>query len=312
MSILAQRLKNQREGCESFFEINRKSNYEPKMRLEIQCYYIKLNDLGVFMVRDLAKYLAEMITQYVHTLADFVNANNNPRVFQKLSLAATKFINSACDKGETGQLILWMLLEGVLGVPKVLTKEKTSLNQYNFGSDGIHAYLDPTTKQLIIYIGESKLRENINNSINSVITSFDNYIAGNNGKISFDQDVYLLDKQAIQDVCSSELLDALNEFARPGSIIRSTTLYYFCVFTGYNSTLIREITNLLKNEGIDSAKKYLSNHFNEEVDSVFATITKSVSKHKFIRNLRLIWFAIPFEDVNTFVEYLKQEVTGAC
>lgn len=307
-SLLVERLNEQQESCRSLFEHLVSKDYSPDLRLEIDCYYIRMDDTGRFRDRELAQYLGEMLTQYVHTLTDIVSASISPRKSQRLSMDAARLIRQKKESGDLGEIVLWMLIEGVLGVPKVLSKHphKTNVNMPNFGTDAVHARLSPSDSCLELYVGESKLRTSLNSSIGSVIESFESYITGHGGNVPLDQDVYLIDQYAAKDTHDLTFLTTLEKFCRPGSSTRGSAKFNFCVFTGYDSQVLEGMDEL----AFDKLKAALEERYQVEMKNASEKIERRVVGNNVIRRLRIVWFVLPFQSVRQFEEEVIQAISG--
>lgn len=306
-SLLRGRLAEQQESCLSLFEHLMSTDYRPELRLKIDCYYIRMDDMGRFRDRELAKYLGEMLTQYVHTLTDIVASSISPRSFQKLSLDAARLIRQKRESGDLGEIVLWMLIEGVLGIPKVLSKHphKTNIRLPNFGTDAVHAQWNPLDSCLELYVGESKLRTSLDSSIGSVIESFETYITGHNGNVPLDQDVYLVDKYAVEDA-DLTFLTTLKDFCQPGSSTRGSARFVFCVFTGYDSQLLAELGKL----SFEETEKFLRDRYKIEMINASEKIERRVDRSDLIRMLRIVWFVLPFQSVRQFEDEVIHVISG--
>lgn len=304
-NLLQLRLNDQKIACESLFSRIHFTSHEPELRLDINCYHINLDDSGTPRAKELAKYLAEMLTQYVHSLSDVVDAQNNPRDFQRLSLDAARFL-ARKKQGELGEFILWMLLEGIVGVPKVLTKHplKTNTNMQNFGSDGVHAGIDQDNK-LVIYIGESKLKKTITSSMDDAINSLLDHMNVKTGKIALDQDIYLLDHHAAKDITDPNLARMLKDFAKPGSLTRGSAYYQLSVFTGYDSKVISQLNQQHHTQVHD----FLKSNYLKEVKRISDQIYKKVAVSN-VKSLRVVWFVLPFDTIQDFEDAFIAAVRG--
>jgi hypothetical protein len=74
--------------------------------------------------------------------------------------------------GESGELLLYFLLETALGIPQVLCKMplKTNTQMHVHGTDGVHVKALPNGN-LALYWGESKLYADVNSAIASCFES---------------------------------------------------------------------------------------------------------------------------------------------
>ncbi|WP_206074843.1 DUF1837 domain-containing protein, partial [Alexandriicola marinus] len=80
--------------------------------------------------------------------------------------------------GEAGEILLFVLVEWLLGAPQIVSKMylKTNNNMPVHGTDGIHAKFDDETKKLLLYWGESKAHNSIGNAFSSAMRSIKEFI----------------------------------------------------------------------------------------------------------------------------------------
>lgn len=306
-SLLKKRMDYQQEACQSLFSRVHFEDYNPHLRVNVDCYYLKLDDSGKPRVRDLAQYIGSMLTQYVHTLSKIYDSLSDPVAAHQLSIDAMRFLVAKNKKGELGEFILWMLLEGVAGVPKVLTKHphKTNTNMQNFGSDGVHAGYD-TNGNLIIYWGESKLYSDVKAAINKAVNSFNDHLTIKSGKVALDQDIYLIDNYSCDDVYDEKLQKLLKAFVRPGSITRGNTIYQLAAFVGYNSKILSDIESM----HFSKVQNYLEIEYCKQSKEICDIIKGLFDGNSDIQNLRVMWFVLPFKSVDDFVKTFLSIVRG--
>ncbi|MCA1712567.1 MAG: DUF1837 domain-containing protein [Actinobacteria bacterium] len=81
--------------------------------------------------------------------------------------------------GEGGELLLYLLLEVVLGIPQILCKMplKTSSAMHVHGADGVHAAARDDGG-LAIYWGESKLHANVTDAVRECLDSVSKMLVG--------------------------------------------------------------------------------------------------------------------------------------
>lgn len=81
--------------------------------------------------------------------------------------------------GEAGELLLYFLLESVIGAPQVVAKIELKTNpsvEIN-GSDGIHMRWDPTDKIVDVYFGESKMYTDVGTALTNAFVSIGKFHA---------------------------------------------------------------------------------------------------------------------------------------
>lgn len=100
----------------------------------------------------------------------------------RLTKQAEELFVKAEKSGEGGELLLFMLMEQVLGLPQILSKMslKTNSNMHVHGSDGVHAQMTPDGV-LDLFWGESKLYKSSSAAFTECFTSIAPFLASDSG-----------------------------------------------------------------------------------------------------------------------------------
>lgn len=90
----------------------------------------------------------------------------------QLKREAKKLFSNLEKSGEGGELLLYLLLESLLGIPQILCKMslKTNSNMHFHGVDGVHAQL-LENDNLAIYWGESKMHGDFSGALSACFSS---------------------------------------------------------------------------------------------------------------------------------------------
>jgi len=148
-------------------------------------HHLKFDANGQPKLEDLAKCLADHIVLYA------VSSRNRPQ----LSTAQewTRFVQDTRRlfrvnaqrrdlpdvSGEAGEMLLYFLIEAVLGAPQVVAKVELKTNpamEVN-GSDGIHMRWHPTDEVVDVYFGESKLYTDVGAALTDAFDSIEKFHA---------------------------------------------------------------------------------------------------------------------------------------
>jgi len=152
---------------------------EATMRL----HHLKFDGNGLPMIEALAETLYRHIIDYC---LDVKNRSTplTPQEAAKLTKEARKlFIHPTTTTknpdttGEAGEMLLYFLLESVLGVPQIVAKMelKTNPNDELKGSDGIHMCWNEKDKLVDLFFGEAKLYQDVGSAITSALKSIDTF-----------------------------------------------------------------------------------------------------------------------------------------
>jgi hypothetical protein len=79
--------------------------------------------------------------------------------------------------GEAGELLLYLLIESMLGAPQVVAKMelKTNTNLEVNGSDGIHMAWNEQDQLVDIFFGESKIYQDLGSAMSAALKSIDGF-----------------------------------------------------------------------------------------------------------------------------------------
>ncbi|MDO4613956.1 MAG: DUF1837 domain-containing protein [Actinomycetaceae bacterium] len=193
---------------------------------------------GDFDLPGLYRELKGNSAAYVLSRLNYQKVLDDPSLMMEVaSKVQSQFRKPEKSSGEGGEVILYSLLEGHLGAPKVLSKMelKTSSDHYVHGSDGVHLLrVDDGSYQLIF--GESKmygdagtLGASVKRGIKAAFESI--------GKVheeGFDFDTWLVDSELLKEQLDPEKLEALSAIILPsdgGSGIKKHNA--FGIFVGY-------------------------------------------------------------------------------
>lgn len=133
-------------------------------RTVVRTHFLAVDAGGTPAVDLLASSMARAAMDFciprsrVEEAAEYFNRTRSTTQFSRLEQQARELFVDADGTGEGGELLLFLLMERLLGLPQLLAKMslKTNGNVHVHGSDGVHASLG-ADGILDVYWGESKL-----------------------------------------------------------------------------------------------------------------------------------------------------------
>lgn len=142
-------------------------------------HHLKLDANGQPKVRDLANCLADHVIEYCLSEARRGKAEN-PHEYARLAREARCLFRLHEAGGESGEMLLYFLLECVLGVPQVVSKMdlKTNRRMEVHGSDGIHMRWHADDECLDLYFGEAKLEQDAASALRNAFSSIESFHGG--------------------------------------------------------------------------------------------------------------------------------------
>ena len=292
---LDKRLHMQKNQCDDLFDnIEYEKNF-PEMDLLINSYYIKYDESSKSKISKLAEYLAEVLMDYACTLSDIdkgVSTKNVLRLAKKTQECA-KQIEA---EGKLGSIMLWMLLEGVIGAPKTFTR-------YSIDRDApineIHVGIGED-ENLILYMGDGKLSEGLMDATREAIAALESYSVG------IEDGIYTLDDCTFNYISSSPLKELIGSFIPPNVRDWDNISCELIVFTGYNSELLKKIEG--REFSQEQINQFLVQAYQKECQDNDQQIYELVSENQNINKLKINWFILPFVNVEEFKEMVLEKV----
>lgn len=184
------------------------NSYQSKSgRLKGHFYYLTFRD-GRQNIAKLAQYLYWRTMAFCLTRArraelrqKFEETRDDRYVHEATDEARDLFVrarNSRDSTGEPGELLLFVLLEYFFKAPQVACKMslKTAHNVPVFGADAVHMSYDSSKGLMLVYWGESKLREQLSSALDSTCSSVKDFISPRDHTKPQERDIKILQLHA--------------------------------------------------------------------------------------------------------------------
>tara|TARA_Y100000310_G_scaffold186584_1_gene186739 strand:+ start:165 stop:1091 length:927 start_codon:yes stop_codon:yes gene_type:complete len=144
---------------------------------DVSLYHLKADPNGRPMLSELISIIAKRIIHYTiprKQINAALNKDNESRTnteFTGLAFRALDTFTELTKTGEGGELLLFTLVESILGYPQVLCKMdlKTDEQVHFHGADGV--YLGVENENLCLFWGESKLHDSHSSAIGECLAS---------------------------------------------------------------------------------------------------------------------------------------------
>ncbi len=259
-------------------------------------HFLKFDGNGKPMIKALAELMFE------HAIDYCLNARERPATLtpqesMRLSKAARKlFVHPAYTKddpdqtGEAGELLLYLLIEAVLGAPQVVAKMELKTNpslEIN-GSDGIHMSWSAQDSVVDVYFGESKIYQDLGAALSAALKSIDGFHENDILRHEF----LLVTKQfkhAHESV--KKMITDLMDNGTPNESIR---INHACLI-GYNWKDYEEIFKSPAGERFSALRTRYATDATRIHDLCRKKLETFSNKH-----VNLIFFFMPFEKVQDF------------
>ncbi|MFC6199209.1 HamA C-terminal domain-containing protein [Ponticaulis profundi] len=281
-------------------------------RIEVRCSYLSFRD-GVATFDDFISVLSNHLIPFCLPRSEIQEAISNidPNDFVKSGIAMSQLSEKARGlfikarkgshrSGEGGEIVLYILNEWQLGAPQVVSKMylKTNRNMPVYGSDGIHAKYDDTSKKLWIYWGESKAYATLHGALDAALASISKFRI-ENGE---DREIAIVSDHLDADSWNAESREALLAYLDPYNEQSNNRIpAYSCVLVfSFDYTL---------GGGTPAAeieKKFID-HVKTEIANFIADIPKKIEAQKLI-DQRFEFFLVPVPNVQEFRDKFQEKI----
>jgi hypothetical protein len=259
-------------------------------------HFLKFDGNGQPVIKALAELMFEHAIDYCLNARERP-ATLSPQESMRLSKAARKlFVHPAATEddpdqtGEAGELLLYLLIEAVLGAPQVVAKMELKTNpklEVN-GSDGIHMNWSEKDSVVDIYFGEAKLYQDLGSALTSALKSIDKFHEDD----ILRHELLLVTKQF--KYAHDSVKEMAQELLESGVPSEGVRINHACLI-GYNWKEYLEIFKSPASQRLtDLTTKYLSDSARIH-ELCRAKLTSFKSKH-----VNLVFFFLPFNKVQDF------------
>lgn len=202
--------------------------------------------------------------------------------------------------GETGELLLYFLLETVLGAPQVVCKMelKTNRNEEVKGGDGIHVRWDKPSDTLIVYLGEAKLYASFRTAMKEAFDSIQTIT----GLSQQRHEVNLITTHF--KFCDEPVRKKLAEYLDKHSGVGRFQVRHACLI-GYNWTEYKQLLGDDRDAFVNEFEKRYINHVKQLIKT-----TQKLHDGLAKKNLMYEFFFLPFEKVQYLRDRFYAHLTG--
>lgn len=191
---------------------------QTKTHLHLHVLRVKNGD---FDLPALFRVLRNNSAAYVLSRMNYKKATENPAYMMEIAAKVqAQFKSPDPNAGEGGEILLYSLLEGHLGAPKILSKMevKTDAEHYVYGSDGVHLLRTANDTYQLIF-GESKMYGDAGtpgaSAKRGIKAAFKSIEAVH--KEGFDFDTWLVQSELLKEELDADKLSVLADILLPSS-----------------------------------------------------------------------------------------------
>lgn len=275
------------------------------------CYSLKLDAQGNPRANDLIEFVATKIVDYSipkkmqDEAKEYMNKTGSSSKIIDLQNKAKVLFTDLKKTGEFGEMLLYTLVQEVLGLPQLISKMtlKTSGQMHYQGADGIHVKYEKEDDSLSLYWGESKMEKNANTAIKHCFESLKGFLLDTYGyKSTQSRDLQLITTNLNENINNPDLEDILVRYFDLDDDLSNKLNYKGVCFVGFDSknypdkpleTTMEELVILFKSD----MKKWLENS------------GKHIKSHINLEKFEIHIFLIPFPSVQEFRDYFIELIS---
>ncbi|MEJ6534695.1 DUF1837 domain-containing protein [Pseudoalteromonas lipolytica] len=273
-----------------------------EINTRVRLHYLKFNGNGEPMVKALANLLYEFIIDYCISSAnrpEVLSARDSARLTKE---ARNLFRHPTIDEdnpdrtGEAGELLLFFLIEAVLGAPQIVSKMELKTNHRDEvkGSDGIHARYNEDEALVDFFFGEAKLYVDPIAAISAALKSIDDFHSVDMLAHEFNMvtKYFKYSNEQVKKAISSLIIS--------GEVGPEARINHACLI-GYN---FKDFKNLNGNSPTEVMNDFMDK-FLKDSEKLVEKLNLKVSQMK-SRKLAFDVFFLPFPSVDEFRNAFNQ------
>jgi len=260
----------------------------------LRLHFVKHDASGEPRFKELARALAAHIA--VYCFAGQRLNNLSPTELTELVHQARDLFRKSPTSGQAGELLLYFLLEIVLGAPQALTKMRMTGNPglERNGSDGLHIRWNSVDEVLEIIFAEAKLYGSFSDALSRAFKSIEDF---HDSRVKQHEiNIFTGAYSAIPD----DLQDKVNSYVE-GENVEHSRHVQACLI-GFDWNYYKSLDDERRGNFVkEFDKQYLQWAYTVK-DSLDSKLKEC--KHKF---LRFEFFIIPFKSVQDFRNWFAEE-----
>jgi hypothetical protein len=262
----------------------------------VRLHYVKHDASGLCRFEELARKLVNYITLYCYAASrrqDMHEVDRN-ELFQK-----ARDLFRKCDtSGQVGEILVYFLLEAVLGAPQALKKMPITTNpgEERKGGDGLHIRWDDADQVLELIFAESKLWKSFQSALSSAFESVDKF--HRTRATAHDIDLFTAGFVSLPETTRDMIISYIDgENVGKSRLVQACLIgfdwsEYACLDDHRRTQFLAQFEDRYRHWAEDHAKAALSEKL-------------KTFQH---RHLRFEFFILPFRDVATFRECFIKEL----
>lgn len=255
----------------------------------IQCTAQKIreDDFLQLLLNSIVRYVLKQ-EEYLQPSIPTFTADNIHDIYTK---ARDKFLTKNQNAGESGELILFLLLESQ-GIVQLLNKMnlKSSSEMPVHGLDAIH--IQVKDGKIILHFGQSKMYDRLNAGVDSALTDVKKFTMDKKARRSELNLVsnYMDDKKFDQHA------ETIKNLISPYGKNKENLSEANSIFVGYEWDLLQNLSS----RGSTELTSYLKTEYEKLHDEISTTVKTKISKIPEIKDQEFTVYLLPFSNIDEF------------
>ncbi len=296
---LQQFLQASTQKCEACLQALPETHAVPGLQATARFHHLRLDGNGLPKFRELAECLADHIVSYCCTAQKRARAKTDDELLA-LRREARDFFRDEKRSGEAGEMLLYLLLEAILGAPQMVTKIalKTNPEMETLGSDGIHMKWHVEHGMLDVYFNEAKLIQDIGDAATKAVESIE---------LFHERDMARYELKMVTShykYADDETKAAVLEYVDRASSAVNCRLNHACLL-GYNWDAYSRLPEGDMQLMVDA----FQSHYRAELPKIQSLLNGRFARFA-EKRLRFEIFVLPFSSVDKFREAFNAELCG--
>ncbi|MBI5433283.1 MAG: DUF1837 domain-containing protein [Planctomycetes bacterium] len=259
-------------------------------------HHLKFDPNGQPKLHALARCLAEHVIEYATSARTRPTPQSSQEWTALVNETRRMFRVNTQERGlrdlsgEAGEMLLYFLLEAVIGAPQVIAKLELKTNPAleSNGSDGIHMRWDESDGVVDVYFGEAKLHKSLSSAISDGFDSIEKFYS--NGMREHEYALVTRHFKGVDTSLRLAVADILNT-GKPGPDAR---VNHACLF-GYDWSAIAATPGTAVEVLVSEYRR----QYLEQSPKLHARLQKHFESCSW-KQVRFEVFFIPFESVQAF------------
>lgn len=262
--------------------------------------YIPRINSREFDMNILQEKLMEVVVDFALSRSIIRKYKQNEEYARMTKEARERFRSYTSNKGELGELLLYVFLEGDLKAPQILSKMslKTSSEDYVKKSDGIHYLKIPDSNRYHIIFCEAKMYKQLSRAFKEAFKS-----------ISIHKEDTIYEKSLISYQIGNEFIDEDDKLLIKSILYPSESKAEIRVSNAFGIFIGFEINDEEgKTKTEDDYETWLKEKIVENVQSKIKTIENYITEYSLVGSNFYVYL-MPFTDLDNTRTFLTKKVT---